>query len=53
MALFQPGPTDRRAAKPCRPWSSRIEEMVNRILEDGGEISVIHDGSSPVEGSGR
>jgi hypothetical protein len=30
------------------PVPDVIEEMVNRILEDGGEVAVISDGSAPV-----
>jgi len=39
----------------CPDWGTAalpvpdvIEEMVSRVLEDGGEVTVITDGSSPV-----
>ncbi len=42
-------------ADDCPDWGTAalrvpdlIEEMVSRVLEDGGEISVICDGSSPI-----
>ena len=39
----------------CPDWGTAalpvpdvIEEMVSRVLEDGGDVTVITDGSSPV-----
>ena len=39
----------------CPDWGTAvlpvpdvIQEMVSRVLEDGGEVTVITDGSSPV-----